>query len=190
MSEPAPTDAAPPRMPSAETSPSPGTARLVFLRKAISFALIGLVNTAVDAAVFFAAYAGLTTLPASVRAFGAAAGLCGCGDPEDLMLIVANVLGWMVGVSGSYVMNSTVTFAAESGRRLRLRDYGTFVASGVLGAVANTATLVLVAQTMPVWFAKGCAILVSFVVNFTMSHFVVFRPRRPAATAADPSRPT
>ncbi len=37
---------------------------------------------------------------------------------------------WLVAVSGSYVMNSYVTFAAESGRRLRWRAYGTFVASG------------------------------------------------------------
>ncbi len=38
---------------------------------------------------------------------------------ERLDLIVANVLAWMVAVSGSYVMNSYVTFAAESGRKLR-----------------------------------------------------------------------
>jgi putative flippase GtrA len=30
---------------------------------------------------------------------------------------------------------------------------------------------------LPVWLAKALAILVSFVVNFTLSHFVVFRPR-------------
>jgi len=28
-----------------------------------------------------------------------------------------------------------------------------------------------------VWAAKGLAILASFVVNFSLSHFVVFRPR-------------
>ena len=39
--------------------------------------------------------------------------------PERLDLIAANVLAWMVAVSGSYVMNSYVTFAAESGRKLR-----------------------------------------------------------------------
>ena len=30
---------------------------------------------------------------------------------------------------------------------------------------------------MPVWAAKLIAILVGFVVNFSLSHFVVFRPR-------------
>lgn len=155
--------------------------RAGMIRKAASFALVGIVNTVVDASVFFVALAGLQSAAASVRAFEAAAGLCGCGDADDLMLIAANLMGWVVGVTGSYVLNSTFTFAAESGRTLRLRDYGAFAASGVLGAIANTATLVLVAQVMPVWFAKACAILVSFVVNFTMSHFVVFRKRRGSA---------
>jgi putative flippase GtrA len=160
--------------------------RVVFVRKAVSFALIGVINTFVDAGVFFVAYAGLTGTTAGVRTFEAAAGACGCGSAADLILIAANLMGWVVGVTGSYVLNSTFTFAAESGRTLRLRDYGVFAASGVVGAVANTTTLVLVAQVMPVWFAKGCAILVSFVVNFTMSHFVVFRTRRPADEAVEP----
>ncbi len=83
-------------------------------------------------------------------------------------------------VSCSYVMNSHITFAAESGRQLRWKSYGTFLASGVLGAIANTTTLVIAAKFMPLLAAKGVAILASFVVNFSMSHFVVFRTRRPA----------
>jgi putative flippase GtrA len=94
------------------------------------------------------------------------------------MLIAANITAWLVAVTCSYVMNSTITFAAESGRRLKLSAYAAFAASGVLGVIANTATLVFVAQFFPVWIAKGCAILVSFVVNFSMSHFVVFRTRK------------
>jgi putative flippase GtrA len=30
---------------------------------------------------------------------------------------------------------------------------------------------------LPVWLAKAVAILASFLVNFALSHFVVFRPR-------------
>ena len=52
------------------------------------------------------------------------------------------MLAWVVAVTGSYVMNSYITFAAESGRQLRWRAYGAFVASGIAGLVANTATLV------------------------------------------------
>jgi hypothetical protein len=37
--------------------------------------------------------------------------------------------------------------------------------------------LVFAAQYLPVWAAKGCSIGASFLVNFSLSHFVVFRPR-------------
>jgi putative flippase GtrA len=127
--------------------------------KAVSFGMIGVINTAIDASVFFLALATLTS-----------------------SLIAANVLAWLVAVSCSYVMNSFITFARESGRELRWRDYASFVASGIAGMIANTATLVIIAQVLPVWAAKGCAIIVSFLVNFSLSHFVVFRKReRPAS---------
>jgi len=164
----------------------PRTAALVephfdMLRKATSFALIGVINVVVDAGVFFTAYWYLNADDSALRRLDALAALCGCFSPETAVLVGANVTSWLVAVTGSYVMNSFITFAAESGRRLRWRDYGTFVASGVLGAVANTLVLVIAAQFTPVLAAKGCAILASFVVNFSMSHFVVFKPRRRAA---------
>jgi len=96
------------------------------------------------------------------------------------VLITANTMSWLVAVSCSYVMNSHITFAAESGRQLRWKSYGIFVASGVLGAVANTTALVIAAKFMPLLAAKGVAVLAGFGVNFSMSHFVVFRARRPA----------
>src|SRR6266849_5353687 len=71
--------------------------------KATSFALIGVVNVAVDFSVFSFAYFYL-----------------------KWPIIIANVVAWGIAVSGSYVMNSLITFAAESGRQLRLKDYGTF----------------------------------------------------------------
>src|SRR5499427_13136 len=129
--------------------------------KAVSFALVGLVNTLVDYGVFLAGYY-LIGLP----------------------LIPANVLAWLVAVTGSYVMNSYVTFAAESGRQLRWRAYGAFVASGIAGVIANTATLVVASWWLPVPVAKVIAILASFVINFSLSHFVVFR-HRPAGTTAE-----
>jgi putative flippase GtrA len=145
------------------------------LVKAMSFAAIGVVNALIDASVFFTAYALLAAAGAGFLA--KIAEVCGCGVPA-LRLIIANLAAWLVAVSGSYVMNSFITFAAESGRRLRWRDYLTFAASGVLGLLANTTVLVVAAQALPVWGAKGLAILASFVVNFSLSHFVVFRPRK------------
>jgi len=161
------------------------------LRKAISFALIGAVNVVIDTSVFLLAYAYLKADAAALRPLDALAKWCGCVGHDTLVLVCANVLAWVVGVSCSYAMNSFITFAAESGRRLRWRDYGTFVASGILGAIMNTTALVIAAQFMPVLAAKGCAILAGFVVNFSMSHFVVFRTRPEAAGEAQGAfRPT
>ncbi len=129
--------------------------RQVMLVKATSFALVGVVNTAIDLAVFVFAYNFL-----------------------HLSLIPANVMAWFVAVTFSYVLNSTFTFAAESGRKLRGRDYAVFLASGLVGLVGNTTTLVLASYVVPVWVAKLMAIGVSFLINFSMSHFVVFRKRK------------
>ena len=134
----------------------------VVLLKAMSFALIGVINSLIDFAVFLFTLRYVTEpLPG-----------------ERLDLIAANVLAWMVAMSGSYVMNSYVTFAAESGRKLRWKSFFAFAASGILGVVANTATLLIAAEFMPVIPAKILAIGVGFLVNFSMSHFVVFRPRK------------
>jgi putative flippase GtrA len=130
--------------------------------KAASFAVVGIVNTLIDLSVFLAAY-NLFHVP----------------------LIPANVLAWMVAVSGSYVMNCFVTFAAESGRVLRWRAYGAFVLSGVVGVIANTTTLVVASYWMPVLAAKLLAIAASFLVNFSLSHFVVFRTRESAGRSAE-----
>ena len=122
--------------------------------KAASFAMVGVVNTLIDLGIFLTAY-----------------------NVFRLPLIGANVLSWLVAVSCSYAMNSYVTFAAETGRKLSWRAYGTFVASGIAGVVANTTALVVASYWMPVIAAKLLAVIASFLVNFSLSHFVVFRPR-------------
>ena len=145
--------------------------------KAVSFALVGVVNAAVDYGVFFLALGVLSTWPSIVELALKLTVSCNCLSAETWIIIPANVIAWFVAVSGSYVMNSYTTFARESGRKLRWRDYGTFVVSGIAGVIANTTTVVIVSQFVPVWAAKLIAILVGFVVNFSLSHFVVFRPR-------------
>jgi putative flippase GtrA len=122
--------------------------------KMLSFGVIGLGNTVIDFGVFTLAYKVL-----------------------ELPLVASNVIAWLVAVSGSYLMNTTFTFRAESGRVLSSNDYLRFVVSGVLGVVATTTTLVVLSHYLPVITAKLISILVGFAVNFAMSHFVVFRPR-------------
>ncbi|HWP16336.1 MAG TPA: GtrA family protein [Xanthobacteraceae bacterium] len=126
--------------------------------KAISFAVVGLVNTAVDAIIFFLLLAYVTP-----------------------SLAIANITAWFIANTGSYVMNSFTTFSAETGGRLNLRHYAGFVGSGIVAVTASTITVVLAAKFMPVWAAKAIAILVSFAVNFSITHFVVFRTKSESA---------
>ena len=123
--------------------------------KAISFAIVGLFNTAVDFSIFWIV-----------------------AIQQHWPLVPANVLAWFVAVTFSYVMNSFTTFGPESGRILRWRDYVAFVASGVAGMVSSTAALFALSYFLPLLLAKVISILVSFSVNFSLSHFVVFRRRR------------
>ena len=125
--------------------------------KAMSFASIGVVNSIVDFSLFLLALRYLTS-----------------------SLVVANIMAWCIAVSGSYVMNSFITFAAESGRQLTWRRYAAFVPSQLPGLVASTCTLKAAALVLPVPLAKLLAIGAAFLVNFSMSHFVVFRNRAPA----------
>ena len=123
--------------------------------KAVSFAMIGVINTAVDFCVFWTAatYLHWPVLP-------------------------ANVLAWIVAVTLSYAMNSFITFGPESGRVLRWRDYASFAASGIAGMIASTGTLFVLFYFVPVLLAKLVSILISFAVNFPLSLFVVFRVAR------------
>jgi putative flippase GtrA len=159
--------------------PDPG--RRAVAAKAVSFALVGVINASVDFVVFSLLYYFL-----------------------GLPIIVANLISWLVAVTGSYVMNSMTTFAAESGRQLRFKDYGSFLLAQIAGLVANTATIIIVSYSIPgllhvfagpgatlqigghtidpVLVGKVFAIGASFLVNFTLSHFVVFRRRGPSTT--------
>lgn len=128
--------------------------------KAASFAVVGVVNTGIDFSIFWMTARWL-------------------GWP----LIPANVVAWLIAVTFSYTMNSMVTFGPESGRVLRWRDYLTFAASGVAGMVSSTATLFVLSYVMPLLPAKLLSIAVSFAVNFSLSHFVVFRARQPGEDA-------
>jgi putative flippase GtrA len=159
--------------------PDPG--RRAFARKAVIFALVGVVNATVDFGVFSLFFYVV-------------------GFP----IIVSNLISWLVAVTGSYVMNSMITFAAESGRKLSFIAYASFLVAQVGGLIANTATIFIVKYSIlgllhslegpdatlrfaghdvdPVLVGKLLAIGSSFLVNFSLSHFVVFRNRGQSVT--------
>lgn len=67
--------------------------------KAVSFAIVGVLNTLIDVNVFAIAY-GIFGIP----------------------LIPANGLAWLVAVSFSYTANAMTTFGPEIGQVLGIRD--------------------------------------------------------------------
>lgn len=125
--------------------------------KAFSFAIVGLINNVVDAAVFFF-FLGYVT-----------------GS-----LVIANVTAWFVSTTCSYIINTRTTFSVESGGKLRLRDYAGFLSSGVVSIMASTVAVVFAATFMPVWGAKCVGIVLSAAINFLMTNFIVFRERKQA----------
>jgi putative flippase GtrA len=126
--------------------------------KAACFAMIGVVNTGIDFGVFTFTYYYL-------------------GWP----IILANPTAWLIAVSNSYILNSKITFAAETGRRLNLKAYITFMLTQAGGLIANTTTVFIVSHFVPAWMAKIPAIGASFIVDFTLSHLIVFRRREKAS---------
>jgi putative flippase GtrA len=124
------------------------------LLKGVSFAIIGLVNTGIDFGVFTFTYYYL-----------------------GWHIVVANPIAWLMAVSNSYALNSMITFAAETGRRLSPQAYFKFILSQAGGLIANTTTVFVLSYFMPAWMAKIPAIGASFIVDFTLSYLVVFRRR-------------
>jgi putative flippase GtrA len=126
--------------------------RPVVLAKMLSFASIGVVNLIIDVIIFYI----------SVRFL-------------QLHLIAANVLSWLVAVTGSYMMNSKITFGRETGGLLSVGRYLRFAGSGVLGVAISTTVLLALSNYISIPAAKLASIVAGFAVNFCMSHFVVFR---------------
>jgi putative flippase GtrA len=128
--------------------------------KLLSFASIGVMNTIIDVLVFTTAYQLL-----------------------ELPLIASNMSSWFVAVSFSYAMNTRLTFGRETGGIFRIKDLVRFAGSGILAVIVATTTLVIVSHYTNVFAAKCLSIIGSFAVNFSISHFVIFRPV--PATAAN-----
>jgi putative flippase GtrA len=126
--------------------------RRSFLAKLLSFASIGAVNVLVDVSVF--------TFFVQVL---------------HLQLIPSNILAWIIAVTGSYMMNSKITFGPETGGLLSMGRYLRFAASGILGVIIATTALVVLSNYTTIPLAKLASILAAFGVNFCMSHFFVFR---------------
>jgi len=132
----------------------------ILIGQMFRFGLVGILNAAVDAAVFFSTIAALKYFASAFH--------------SDWQLIIANSASFMVAVSCSYILNSRFTFRKNQSE-LNLRDYFLFTASQITGFFAHTATLVMAAKYVPLPLAKLLGIGIGFVVNFTLARVIVFR---------------
>ena len=71
---------------------------LDMLRKAVSFALIGVVNVLIDYTVFWLAWSYIDAAPWALRPLDAFAEACQCVSNKSIVLIAANTISWLVAV--------------------------------------------------------------------------------------------
>jgi putative flippase GtrA len=119
-------------------------------RRLVRFGLVGVVNTAVDLAVFATLFYGLA-----------------------VPLLVANSLGYLMGLANSYLLNSRWTFndRAGSGSASRPILYALLNLGGLL--IGNLVVWLL-ALALPVWLAKLGAVAATFAWNYWSSDRLVF----------------
>lgn len=129
--------------------------------KVMSFGLIGVFNGFVNYLVTVGLTAWLL----------APLGLAG----SDAALGAAKAAGWAVAVSNSYVLNTLITFASVSGRKLEWRTYGRFVASGTVGLAIEVGSFLVAVRYLPLGLAAIVPIGLAFVANFTLTRLLVFR---------------
>lgn len=119
-------------------------------REFLTFCAIGVLNTAVDFAVFFLAIEWLTESK-----------------------IIANVLAWFVAVQLSYVLNARLTFQ-ETSHRLNIKALAKFMLSGIVGLIVATTSLLILSQFTHLILAKLLSIVIGLVFNFTLAKHFVF----------------
>jgi Predicted membrane protein len=121
--------------------------------KLVRFGIVGVLNTAVDYAVFLF-----------------------CLQVAGLPLLAANTVAFLVAVNISYVMNKSWTFRDGSRGMVAITRAALFLASYTLGFLIGSAVLWWASHYVDPQFAKLASIGTTFVVNFVLSRTVVFRP--------------
>lgn len=118
----------------------------------LRFAVVGLINMAVDLAVFSLAYYVWGT-----------------------HVLAAHALGFTVAVGNSYVLNKLWTFGERGWSRDAVGGAVRFFAVAVGGLLIGSGVILALDPFMPALAAKIGAIGVTFVWNYTLSRRFVFR---------------
>lgn len=128
------------------------------LKRVLRFGIVGVINTAVDIGIFSLLF----------YSFGAS-------------LLVANTAGYLVAVSGSFVLNKNWTFSETKHEGRAERQYLLFIGLGLGGLALSNIVVWSLTHFMPEIASKLASVVVLFVWNFGTSRLIVFRAR--------PSRP-
>ncbi len=124
------------------------------LKRMTRFGLIGIFNTGVDFGIF------------SVLFF-----------VVGIPLLVANTIGYLVSMTGSFFLNKNWTFAETKTQDSTGRQYFLFVVLGLGGLALSNLTVWSLSNVMPVIMCKLVAVVGLFVWNFGTSRTIVFRTR-------------
>ena len=134
-------------------------ARLHFrsdLPRIIRFAVVGVLNTALDFATFSLLY-----------------------YVAHLDLLIANTTAYVVATVNSYALNRFWTFRQQAPGGGELTMAVQFVLFNLVGLGLVNLTLWALSSFLHVLVSKGIAVLVSFTWNYLTSRNVVFSRRRP-----------
>ncbi len=123
---------------------------LEFLR----FGLVGVVNTAVDFAVFVLLYRG-----------------------TDIDPLLCNGVAFLVAVTNSYLLNHHWTFR-KSTSNISVAAYVRFVALNAGGLLIGTLAILLLGGVMPLELAKLIAAGLTLIWNYTCSRLFVFNTEK------------
>lgn len=116
--------------------------------KALRFGLIGVANTALDAAVF------------------------GLLLQAGAQVLLANLGGWMAGVCLSFWANSRWTFQAQ-GTPMPIRFLRFALSGAAVSLLTSTAILASLTGLLGVWPAKAIAIAVGAVLGFLAARWSI-----------------
>ena len=117
------------------------------------FAVVGVLNTAIDIGVFTALH------------FGA-----------GVDLLIANSLGFAAGLTNSFFLNKYWTFRETRGQGRIARQIPVFLALNLIALALSNATVWALALLIPVIAAKLAAVGVTFVWNYWTSRRFVYTP--------------
>ena len=116
------------------------------------FAVVGVINTSIDLAVFYLAFYWL-----------------------GLHLIVANTIAYSVGTVNSYLMNKYWTFAGRGSPEVSPAEFSRFILFNLGGLILSNIAIFIFAKFVPPIISKIGAIGITFIWNYVTIRRFVFR---------------